>query len=285
MKNHLVIHWIVGLLVIVAGIGYWYVSKQIPAPASKDNLIIVSTPLSNAIVESPLVISGKARGYWYFEASFPAKLYDDNGNLLGVMPVQAQGEWMTQEYVPFSATLIFTPPTTLTGTLVLEKDNPSGLPENANELRIPVRFQTTATTSIPERPKANRAVQLYFYNSVLDSGEGGASCSRNGLVSVKRTIPSTSTPLKDVITLLLQGNPTEVERAQGITTEFPQLGVGLLSASIKDGVATLTFNDPQNRTIGGSCRAMVLWLQIEATAKQFPSVTSVRFMPEYLFQP
>ena len=29
----------------------------------------------------------------------------------------------------------------------------------------------------------------------------------------------------------------------------------------------------------------ILWFQIEATAKQFSNVTSVRFMPEELFQP
>lgn len=146
--NQMAIRWVgVAVLLIVAlGIGYWYTSKQVSAPgivlpASKDDLIVVDTPLPNAVVVSPLTISGKARGYWYFEASFPAKLYDDNGTLLGVMPVQAEGEWMTEEYVPFSAILTFATPMTPTGTLVLEKDNPSGLPEHANELRIPVRFQ------------------------------------------------------------------------------------------------------------------------------------------------
>jgi len=36
--------------------------------------------------------------------------------------------------------ITFENPETATGTLVLEKDNPSGLPEHADELRVPVRF-------------------------------------------------------------------------------------------------------------------------------------------------
>ena len=282
--NKLTIINVVIFLSVVAGIGYWYMSNQEPAPttvlpASKDDLIVVNTPLPNSVISSPLTISGAARGYWYFEASFPAKIYDSNGTLLGVTPIQAQGEWMTEEYVPFSTVLTFDTSTTPTGTLVLEKDNASGLPEHANELRIPIKFQTTRA------PSEDRVVQLYYYNPALDQGPGGAQCSRSGLVAVERTIPLTVTPLKDAIVLLLQGTLTEAERAQGITTEFPLSGVSLTSAAITDGVATLTLADPQSKTSGGSCRAGVLWFQIEATAKQFSNVTSVRFMPANLFQP
>ncbi len=128
-------------------------------------------------------------------------------------------------------------------------------------------------------------IMLYYYNPALDQGPGGAQCSKTGLVAVNREIPPTPTPLTETIKLLLRGELSDEERAQGITSEFPLAGVTLGSASIKDGVATLTFNDPQNNTGGGSCRVAVLWAQIEATAKQFPKVKSVSFMPEELFQP
>jgi len=107
---------------------------------TKDDLIWVSAPLPNQTVSSPLVVTGQARGSWYFEASFPVKLYDANGNLVAQAAAQAQGDWMTQDYVPFTVTLTFTHPATTMGTLVLEKDNPSGLPQNANQLEIPVKF-------------------------------------------------------------------------------------------------------------------------------------------------
>ena len=93
------------------------------------------------IVVSPLEVSGEARGTWYFEASFPVKIYDANGKLLGSMPAQAKSDWETTDFVPFKASLIFDSPTTDIGMLVLEKDNPSGLPQNAGQIEIPVHFK------------------------------------------------------------------------------------------------------------------------------------------------
>lgn len=93
------------------------------------------------LVASPLTIEGQARGNWYFEASFPARIIDADGNVLAAVPAQAQGEWMTTDYVPFKATLEFSAPSTATGTLELAKDNPSGLPEKDDALRIPIRFK------------------------------------------------------------------------------------------------------------------------------------------------
>ena len=166
-------------------------------------------------------------------------------------------------------------PATSTGTLVLQKDNPSGLPEHADELRIPVRFET-----------AEKTVTLYYYNANNDKdASGNIMCSSQGLVGVVRRFPISTTPIQDAIKLLLQGQLTAVEKSQGISTEYPLPGVSLKSANLKDGVLTLEFSDPQNKTGGGSCRVGILWKQIESTAKQFPEVKSVRFIPEELFQP
>lgn len=136
-----------------------------------------------------------------------------------------------------------------------------------------------------EIPSASTSITLYYYNPAIDQGPGGAQCSRQGLVAVDRVIPKTDTPLNDAITLLLKGELTVEEKARGITTEFPLSGVRLTETSIFNGLATLTFEDPENKTGGGACRASILWYQIEATAKQFPMIESVRFLPEELFQP
>ena len=109
-------------------------------PAGNDK-IKLSSPLPNAVVSSPLWVTGEARGTWYFEASFPVKLFDANGQQIAVVPAQAQGDWMTQEFVPFEAVLDFAAPQTDSGVLILEKDNPSGLPEQADSVSIPVRFK------------------------------------------------------------------------------------------------------------------------------------------------
>jgi hypothetical protein len=100
----------------------------------------VTNPQPNTVVSSPLTVTGEARGTWYFEASFPVQLLDENDSLIAMIPAQAEGEWMTTDFVPFSVTLDFTTDAK-TGTLVLQKDNPSGLPENVAEVRIPVRFE------------------------------------------------------------------------------------------------------------------------------------------------
>lgn len=46
---------------------------------------------------------------------------------------------MTTDFVPFQATLTFET-ASQNGTLVLEKDNPSGEPQNDASLSVPVRF-------------------------------------------------------------------------------------------------------------------------------------------------
>ncbi len=256
-----------------------YVSRVPPecdfALCPKENLIQIETPQANNTITSPLIVKGKARGYWFFEASFPIKLYDDNGELLATGIAQAEEDWMTEEFVPFRAELEFKNPETEKGTLVLEKANPSGLPENDDELRIPVLFA-----------KETKTIKLYYYNPELDKDESGnVMCSRKGLVAVEREVPVTKTPIQDAIKLLLLGKLTEEEKAQGITTEFPLEGFSLKDASLKDGVLTLKFLDPNNKSVGGSCRVGILWFQIEATAKQFPEVKEVRFLPEDIFQP
>jgi len=105
------------------------------------DLLKLDKPQPNAIVKSPLTIEGSARGFWFFEASFPIRVLDANGKELGISHVQALENWMTTEFVTFSGAVTFKTPTTDTGTLVLEKDNPSGLPENAAEVRYPIRFR------------------------------------------------------------------------------------------------------------------------------------------------
>lgn len=102
--------------------------------------ITVASPREGETVKSPLVVEGRARGTWYFEASFPVRLLDADGSELAAVPAQAQGEWMTQSFVPFRATLTFTVSAAQSGTLVLLKDNPSGEPSRDASLRIPVRI-------------------------------------------------------------------------------------------------------------------------------------------------
>lgn len=103
--------------------------------------IEVDSPYINETVGTTVTITGKAKG-WYFEAVFPVKVLDANGTVIAQGQARAQGDWMTADFVPFSATLTFSEPTTATGTIVLAKDNPSGLPQNDVSVSLPVRFSS-----------------------------------------------------------------------------------------------------------------------------------------------
>jgi hypothetical protein len=78
---------------------------------------------------------------WYFEGVFPINLIDGNGRIIVSGQAEADDNWMTDEWVPFTAELNFS--TQLSGSkgwLILMADNPSDLPENADEVGIPVTF-------------------------------------------------------------------------------------------------------------------------------------------------
>lgn len=94
----------------------------------------------NTIIKSPLKITGEARG-WYFEGSFPIKLADEKGNILAVAIATATEDWMVDEFVPFEAELIFDAGGRKRGEIIFEKDNPSGLPELDQSLRLPILFE------------------------------------------------------------------------------------------------------------------------------------------------
>lgn len=104
------------------------------------DLITISNPRPNQKIASPLKIGGQARGPWFFEANFPVELFDANNKSLGKGFATAQGEWMTQDFVPFTAEITFTKPETTKGKLIINNANPSDLPENKKELVIPVVF-------------------------------------------------------------------------------------------------------------------------------------------------
>lgn len=151
MKLHLligifVLAVIAGFIIMVvpgpkrAGVGQTPATSTPQALVYKD-LIKVTSPLSNAVVGTTITITGEARGPWYFEASFPIEIHNASGTILGAGPAQAQGEWMTTDYVPFTATLSVPPqPAGSHGTIVLKKDNPSGLPEHDDSVSIPIVF-------------------------------------------------------------------------------------------------------------------------------------------------
>lgn len=116
--------------------------EEIGNELDKADKIILDNPRPNQEISSPLKIAGQARGTWFFEASFPVFLVDWDGLIIAQGIATAQDDWMTEDFVPFEATLEFEKPSYKNnGGLILKKDNPSGLPEYDDALEIPIFFK------------------------------------------------------------------------------------------------------------------------------------------------
>ncbi len=226
--------------------------------------ISISKPSSGSTISSPLSVSGEARGTWYFEGSFPVRVVDANGTELGVAPVQAEGEWMTEAFVPFSGTITFSTPTTKNGFVVFEKDNPSGLPSQGAEVRVPVTFAVVSEEKKPIN------VQVYFYNSTLLNDQQD-ECTT--VFAVTRTIPYTQAVARAALEELLK-DATPEERSQGYGSAI-NTGVKIQKLTIENGTAYVDFNERIQEQVGGSCKVSLIRRQITETLNQFPTVDEV----------
>lgn len=121
--------------------------EDVSATSSVADLIRNVSVEADDVIESPLTLSGEARGQWYFEATFPVTLTDWDGLIIAEGYAEAQSDWMTTEFVPFEATLEFASPYEAgdpdfmkRGSLILQKANASGLPENDAAYETTVYF-------------------------------------------------------------------------------------------------------------------------------------------------
>lgn len=222
-----------------------------------ENDIILESPTPNQQISSPLIIKGKARGSWYFEASFPIKLIDSNGNEIATGIAQAQDDWMTDNFVPFEARLEFATQAKQ-GELILKKDNPSGLPEFNKQTSIPVTFMQQDTTT----------VKVFFNNNRLDP-----EFSCNKVFATTRIIMQTQAIARAALTELLKGPNSEEEQDAYTTSINPD--VKIQSLKIQNGIAVVDFDDTLEKAVGGSCRVSAIRAQITETLKQFSSVQEV----------
>lgn len=234
-------------------------AEDIGNELEKRDLIRIENPRPNTTIASPLILKGEARGTWYFEASFPVDLYDADGNLLLQTFAEAQADWMTEDFVPFQKRIVFGTPPTATGVLVLRKDNPSGLPQHDDELRIPVVFDRSENLMIT-------TIHVLRDQNI----EEGADCRET--VALERTTPHTAGVARAALNELLLG-VTEEEKVFGYSSAIPE-NVALKSLRIEEGVALVDFNGELN-DVAGSCRVEAIRAQIENTLFEFPIVEEV----------
>lgn len=108
--------------------------------STADN-ITVDNPFPGAVTGKTFTVMGKARGSWYFEASFPILVLDKDGKTLAQGIAQAQSDWMTTEFVPFKANVKVPESYIGKATLILKKDNPSGLVEKDASISFPFTIE------------------------------------------------------------------------------------------------------------------------------------------------
>jgi hypothetical protein len=138
---------IILIILLIGVIIVFFIINGLPKPIDTEKQaasgdIILNTPQPGETISSPLQIEGSARGNWFFEASFPIVLTNWDGMIIGEALAQAQSDWMTEDFVPFTATLEFeVPQENKNGSLILRKDNPSGLPENEAAYEITIQFE------------------------------------------------------------------------------------------------------------------------------------------------
>lgn len=267
-------YWLLILLVVVSlGVVVYIVwpTPRVLAPVvntnqnntntevDKSNLIIVSQPVSNAVVSSPLEIKGRASGTWFFEGSFPIILTDDQDNILAQGIATSIQDWMTEDFIDFTGLLYFERPVSTSGKIIFKKDNPSGLEQFDDQLVVPVQFDSK-----------NMTVKVYFTTNAT-GGDTDFDC--NEVQAVDKTVPYSLATARAALEQLLKG-PTSEEKAQGLSTSLNS-NVKINSLTIDSGIARVDFNQQLEYQVGGSCRVASIRQQIEATLKQFTSVQQV----------
>mgnify|MGYP003439335593 FL=1 len=158
MKNIIIV--IVGALIVFFVISK--VGRDTPSPVVEDPGVSVPTeieltslrgvkiyvtmPNETEGITSPLVVKGRAPGNWFFEASAPVVLTNWDGLIIGQKYITAEGEWMTTDYVPFSGEIVFETPICEAdyckrGSLILQKDNPSGESQFDDAVEMTIKFK------------------------------------------------------------------------------------------------------------------------------------------------
>lgn len=125
----------------------------------------------------------------------------------------------------------------------------------------------TETASSPQK-SATRTTTLYFVSIGSDGSINRAA--------VKRQLPKSDSPLTDAIKALLAGPVPGEKNAMSLIPA----GSKLIGASVKNGIATLNFNENFEFNTYGVEGSIGQLMQIVYTSTEFSTVKSVQFLIE-----
>ncbi len=243
---------IIALFLLIGGV-YFYIFNQ----KIDDDMIRVIQPTADTIVSSPLIITGEARGGWYFEGSFPVRIEDANGNILGQHYASAKGEWMTNEYVSFASELVFKNSNIETGFLILSKDNPSDLREFDDEIKIPIRFDMNVIIELMD-------LSLYIQDI---SYVATSSCSVTKKVIYK--VPKTTAVADISLRILFSDELSTYGTYRSISIENEVAKIMLASDMTKAGYPISALS---------SCQSSHLFAVLKDTLTQYSSIKSIELL-------
>jgi len=146
-------------------------------------------------------------------------------------------------------------------------------PDNINikEENIKEKQETKRTELKKEEVKYNSRLSIIYFSKVLDD-------DTYKLISVKRTVRYTNTPLTETLKSLLQGPNTD-ERSASIITNIPT-NTKILSVYIKNNIAYIDLSKDFQYNSYGRESTLAQLKQIVYTTTEFSNISSVQFLIE-----
>lgn len=217
--------------------------------------IVVNQPLNNAVISSPLKITGRvnsAKGVVFF------KLKDFFGNEI------AKGSAMSTSigsgFNQYEGILEYKTPIGENGSLdvYIESSNENDF---NNFITLPVIFSNFD----------NLFADVYFSNKKINPNL--PDCSVVHPIRRKLEPKSGGLPLLAMAELLKGLSNEEID--QGFITSIPEKDVKVQKLEVKDGIAYIDFNEALQKDVAGSCKVIAIRSQIIQTLKSLPNIKEV----------
>ncbi|MDY0097022.1 MAG: GerMN domain-containing protein [Candidatus Dojkabacteria bacterium] len=238
--------------------------KEQEEESEKGDTIYLDGVKSGDVLSVEDEVLGRAPSSWYFEGTFPVRIFNQQGDEIASLFAVATEEWAQEGDVPFSlelhSNLIELDEESIV-VMQFEKDNPSGLEENADYLKITVTLK-------PVEEEKIITFKVFFPNDEMSDME---DCTL--VYPIVREVPYTVAVGRAALEELFKGL-AGTEPDNGYFTNIPE-GVKVQSLSIEGGVARVDLSEELEEGVGGSCMVASITAQITETLKQFPTVDSV----------
>lgn len=227
--------------------------------------VIVTSPLSNETISSPLTVQGRtqlASGVIFFV------IKDVTEQVMATSSVAVLDTGLN--WNPYTATIEFPQPISQGGWLEVYtlQSQEEGL---RDVVRLPVAFEQFKSPT----------VKVYFQNTEGDPNFTDCSV----VYPVEREVTITdqtnlSSQLVDAALTNLLAGPTEADKNNGFISQLPVEGIRIQKIEVTQDPAgkstvRVDFNQTLQRGVAGSCRVIGIRAQITETIKQFPGVDEV----------